>query len=160
MYLPGAVLTKYFSLVAAVMTVTAGVPSIECRCPDGRVKLLTLVCVCTSCSSSPVGDRFCSCRDMKRFCGGGPPRVSLQGGINSKATIKALGCVKTLVPHTTVLSPVGSGDSSEPVGDSPVLWEMIPTPFACNPNCVFLNASPEFAVAPPDLPILLCHLAC
>lgn len=162
MYLLGATLTKFFALVAAAMTVTAGMPSIECRCPDGQVKLLCLGTACTACCcSSSVNGRSCyCCQAGKHSCNARAPRSPIQGGSNSQATIKAPGCARTLVSGTTILSVANSGDSPEPVGESLTLWELIPTPFTFASDWVSPHTSPGLAVAPPNLPILFCHLAC
>lgn len=178
MYLLGTTLTKLLATVAAVMTVTAGLPRTECRCPDGRIKLFChgntsapSGCCATACSSSPDANPCC-CEAKKANTPGATvakerpccahahagPKGS--GGGGHPALVKASCCVKTVVAAPAVDSVENTGTPVHQTID--VLALGVPTlvvPHA-TADVVATHSPPLLSTAPPDLVVVLCHFTC
>lgn len=181
MYLLGKALTKLLATVAAVMTATAGVPSTQCRCPDGRIKFFchgnasspSGCCCATACSPAP--ETTPCCREPKKAnaqgkaakkrpcCGRTPAEPPKESGSDAPPpAVKATCCVKAVVA-------LPAADSIVPTGWSPVDQSIEPLALGesirCVPSPVAADAAvarppPELLTTPPDLVIVLCHFTC
>jgi hypothetical protein len=177
MFLLGGTVTKFLATLAAIMTVTAGLPSFQCRCPDGRVKLFcqgidSLGC-CGTADESPSPEAKSCCEKKaneqkaqaakKHSCCTGSECVPQQssgrdGG--SQIVVKATCCVKTLVADSPVYSVA---DPSVPVhhsGDTLITWELVPLLSSVATATLAAHSPPGFFTSPPDLVIILCHFTC
>ena len=180
MYLLGAALTKLLAMLAAVMTVTAGLPSFQCRCPDGRVKLFCQGnasspsgCCCTAGDSSSPEAKSC-CHEAKKANGPEPKAAKKRsccthsnsespkgpGRDGPRLAVKAACCVKTVVAAPAVYSVENSGVPVHESGDTLVLWELVPVPPHIASGAPLTRSHPRFLTAPPDLVVVLCHFTC
>ena len=182
MYLLGATLSKVLATVAAIMTVTAGLPSFQCRCPDGRVKLFCQgsvssssgCCCATGCSSS-TEDEPCCCGAKKAnsqepnpaktrsCCTHTVSTPQKQPGTDApQLVVKANCCVKTVVAAAPVdsVADASTGGAVHQPGDAPVLWApaFVPPHVVTGTNSA--RSPPGFLAAPPDLVVVLCHFTC
>lgn len=179
MYLLGATLTKLLATLAAVMTVTAGMPSFQCRCPDGRVKLFCQgntsspsgCCCATGDSTSP--GKSCCC-EAKKANAQGPKaakkrsccaqshgeRQQPTGSDGHRLAAKDGCCVKTVVAAPAVDSVEGTGVPVHQSGDTLVLWELAPVPPPVTSGAAAARSPPGFHATPPDLVVILCHFTC
>jgi len=176
MYLLGVTLTKFLATLAAIMTVTAGLPSFQCRCPDGRVKLFCQgndssgCCGAVDESSSPETKSCCEKKanvqkphpGKKHSCCAGSECAPQQGDgrESSQIVVKATCCVKTLVTDSPVYSVA---DPSIPVhqsGDTLIVWEPVPLLTSLALGKIAARSLPGFVTSPPDLVIILCHFTC
>jgi len=175
MFLLGASLTKFFATVAALMTVTAGLPTTYCRCPDGRIMLFCQGNASSGCccSSSSPKTKSCCCQakkannqnlqeSKKHSCcvrNDGTPRQG-SGGDGCHIVAKSPSCVKTLVSDTSAYSVEDSENPVANFGDSLFVWEQ----FSASPSfalaTISIHSSPGVLVYQPDLVIILCHLTC
>ena len=182
MYLLGATLTKLLATLAAVMTVTAGLPGFECRCPDGRVKLFCQGnasspsgCCCAAGDSSFPEAKSCCCEAKK--ANGQEPRAAEKrsccthshaesqkgpGSDGPQLEVKATCCVKTVVAATPVdsVADAGTGVAVHQLGDTFILWEPSPVPPSVASGTATARPPPGFLTAPPDLIVILCHFTC
>jgi hypothetical protein len=175
MYLLGPTLTKFLATVASVMTVAAGLPSVECRCPDGRIKYF--------CESNLSSSSNCCCsgsdsrepNSPKGCCRGKPeePQVAKKRACCSKAhhewphhTGTAPGlksqhpcCVKTVMVLPGIQATANAG---APVQDH-AAWAAVQEPgvLACVVRVPVALRPPLLPThAPPDFVVLHCHLTC
>lgn len=184
MYLLGATLTKFLATLAAILTVTAGLPNFQCRCPDGRVMHFCngkasspSGCCCDTGSSSSPEAKSCCCEakkantreptaTSKRPCcaqSEKPSKDRQQGsdGDSSQLAIKAACCVKSVVAAPVVDSIPTTGSPLHQVIDTLVLW----SPALDASSLVFADVvatrpPPRFLATPPDLVVVLCHFTC
>jgi hypothetical protein len=161
------------------MTATAGLPYNECRCPDGRIKLLchgttsnpSGCCCATACSSSSDAKPCCGAKKAtaqgskaakNRPCcahaHAEPPKGP--GGDSSSLVVKTTCCTKTVVAAP-------AADSVETT-DTPVLQAIdllaLGEPAVVVPkvlaDAVGTRPPPHLLTAPPDLVLVLCHFTC
>jgi hypothetical protein len=177
MYLLGVTLTKFLATLAAFMTVTAGLPSFQCRCPDGRVKLFCQGNDSSACcrdadeSSSPDTKSCCEKKadvrkphpGKKHSCCANSGDIPQQGAgrESSQIVVKATCCVKTLVTDSPVYS--AAADPSIPVhqsGDTFIVWEPVPLLSSLALGKIAARSLPGFVTSPPDLVIIFCHFTC
>ncbi len=167
MYLLGATFTKILAMLAAVMTMTAGMPRVQCRCPDGRIKLFcqgntSSGCCCAADRSSSPEAKSCCCAAKKHSCCTYPEGAPQQGtGRNGpENVVKAACCVKTLVSDAPVYSVVDPGVLDHQSGDMLVLWEPLPALPSVVSGAGTARSPPGFLISPPNLVIILCHFTC
>lgn len=178
MYLLGATLTKLLATLAAFMTVTAGLPSFQCRCPDGQVRFSPQASISLSgClpadESSSVEAMSCCCEATKTntpkthaskkhsCCAHSDSMPQQRGGHDgSQIVVKATSCVKTLAPDAPAYSVTDSGTSVHQLSDTPVLWELIPILPSVASGMVARLSSPGCFTTPSDLVIIHCHITC
>jgi len=177
MFLLGASLTKFFATVAAFMTVTAGLPTTYCRCPDGRIMLFcqgnaSSGCCCAVGSSSSLNPKSCCCQKKandqqtqeakKHSCCALKNGTPHQGGCcdGYQIVAKAPSCVKTLVSDSSAYSVEDSESPVDNFGDSLIVWEQ----FSASPSfalaTISIHSSPGVLVYQPDLIIIFCHFTC
>jgi hypothetical protein len=179
MYLLGTTLTKLLATVAAVMTVTAGLPHTECLCPDGRVKLFChgttsnpSGCCAGACSSSPEA-KPCCCEAKKATARGSkaakkrpccahphaePPKGP--GADGSRLIGKAPCCTKTVVAAPAADAAVTTGTAAhQPIDvlDLGALALVVPHVVA---DAAVARPPPCVLTAAPDLVVVLCHFTC
>ncbi len=176
MYLLGVTLTKFLATLAAFMTVTAGLPSFQCRCPDGRVKPFCQGNDSSGCcrdvdESSSLETKSCCEKKAdvqkphsgkKHSCCADSGDVPQQGvgRDGSQIVVKATCCVKTLVSDSPVYSVA---DTSIPVhqsGDRLIDWEPVPLLSSVALGSIAARSPPGFVSSPPDLVIIFCHFTC
>jgi hypothetical protein len=177
MFLLGATLTKFLATLAAIMTVTAGLPSFQCRCPDGRIKLFCQGNDSSGCcgtpdeSSSPEAKSYCEQKanvqnphpGKKHSCCGDSDRVPQQGAGRdggSQIVVKATCCVKTLVADAPAYSVADPSLLVQQSGDTPTVWEPVPLLSSVGSGTVAAHSPPGFVTSPPDLVIIFCHFTC
>jgi hypothetical protein len=180
MYLLGTTLTKLLAVVAALMTVAAGVPRTECHCPDGRVKLFchgtssnpSGCCCATACSSSP--DARASCCEAGKATARGtkaakkrpccaqahaePPKGP--GTDGGRLLGKTACCTKTVVPAPAADTAVTTGilvHQAVDVLDLGTIPLVVPHVVA---NAAVARPPPGSLTPPPDLVVVLCHFTC
>lgn len=181
MHLMGANLMKFLSTLTAFMTVTAGVPSLQCRCPDGRIKhfyqgIVSSGCCCAGRDGSSANSSSSCCRSSccrakkssaqqpqparKHSCCNHPDVAPTQtdGGEGSRIEVKATGCEITLVADASN-SMMDTGSSLNQLDNLLVLAEADPVlaPFVSGstPRCPQRSLAP-----PPNLIICLCRFTC
>ncbi|MBX9582359.1 MAG: hypothetical protein K2X87_18815 [Gemmataceae bacterium] len=180
MYLLGATLTKLLATVAAAMTVTAGLPGFQCRCPDGRVKPFChgiasspSGCCCADGCSSGTGGKPCCCAAKKSNVQGPkaaekrsccahsktePNKAPERKGTQLEA--KASCCVKTAVAQAPVYSAETTSVPVHHPGDVLVLWEPAFVSPPAITGATVARAPPGLLAAPPDITVLLCRFTC
>ena len=177
MFLFGAVITRCFAMLAAVMTVTTGVPSLRCVCPDGRVNvslLGTTSCCCTKAVSVPFdpnsGSHKLEAVASPGFVGSvkkhaccdrsEPAPTNGKPGGTTPCSLHSAGCSKSFVAVTGAFTIENEGAATQALSDIFAAWLPLP---------VFLafqrNASPACGPTPssppsPDLVIAFCHFTC
>jgi len=181
MYLLGAALTKFLATLAAVMTVTAGLPSFQCRCPDGRVKLFCQGnasspsgCCCAAGDSSSPEAKSC-CSEATKANGQEPKAAKKRSCCHSycdpkqdsdsdgqRVAVKAACCVKTIVAAAPVYSVVdsGTGVAVHQFSDALALWAPAFVPSHAASGTAAARSPPGFLTTPPDLVVILCHFTC
>jgi hypothetical protein len=169
MYLLGATLTKALATLAAIMTVTAGLPRVQCRCPDGRIKLFCqgnpsspAGCCCAAGDSSSPEVKTCCCAAKKHACCTYPDGVPQQGtGRNGHQTVvRDACCLKTLVADAPVYTVTDTNISDHQLVDALVFWEAVPDTQSVTSGAVGARSPPRFHISPPDFVIILCHFNC
>lgn len=178
MYLLGVTLTKYIATLTALLTVTAGLPHLQCQCPNGQVMFFCQGntsspsgCCCATGGSSATEINLCCCSPKKEkaqnlaavkhrsCCTHSTDDLQHDGGKdNSVPVVKAPSCVKTVVaadPAYTI-----ANTDIQPWADSLASWEevyFLPT-LVLAPAAA--HSPPEFHPTPPDLVVILCHFTC
>jgi hypothetical protein len=176
MFLLGATLTKFLATLAAIMTVTAGLPSFQCRCPDGRVKLFCQGNDSSGCcgtadeSSSPEAKSCCEKKanvqkphlGKKHSCCSDSDGVPQQdaGRDGSQIVVKVTCCVKTLVADARVYSVADPGIPVHQSGDTLITWELVSLLPSVASGTVAAHSPAGFFTSPPDLVIIFCHFTC
>ena len=179
MYLLGAALTKVLATLAAVMTVTAGMPSFQCRCPDGRVKLFcqgndsSARAACAASESSSLEIKSCCCQakqssakktlaTKKHACCTNSDSAPHQeaGSDGSQIVVKAPCCVKTIVADASVYSVADSGPSVHNLVAALVQPELAPILMPAASRTASTRSPPGFLAPPTDLVIIFCHFTC
>jgi hypothetical protein len=180
MYLIGATLTKFLATLAAMMTVTAGLPSSQCRCPDGRVMLFcqgtasSNSCCCAE-ANSPSSETTACCCKVKRADAQKPQTTKKHsccpisqndsqnraGSGGSQIVVKAACCEKTVVTATQIPSIVDPGFRVHQLVVTSVHFEPVPTLTPIVASGATADRSPPGLLAsPPDRVIIFCHLTC
>ena len=182
MYLLGANLTKFLATLTALMTVTAGLPSLQCRCPDGRIKhifqgIAASGCCCAKSDVSSASGAASCCRSgccAKKSSASKPQMAQKHscckhsevtpqqtaGRDGAPIEVKSAGCEITLVVEEPINSIVAGGNSVDQLGDAHIVAEPDPvlTPFAS--RSAALQCPYRSLAAPPNLIISLCHFTC
>jgi hypothetical protein len=180
MNLLGATLTKYMATLAAIMTVTAGLPHVQCQCPNGQVKLFCQWNASSS-SGSCCATRESAIAEAESCCCATKKENSLKlavaknrsccthSNVDSQHTasndtslhvVQATCCVKTFVTDTPVYTVNDSGNSVHQLVDTQVFWELVPAPISVTSDSVRVHSSPGSHTSTQDLVILLCHFTC
>jgi hypothetical protein len=169
MYLLGATLTKILAMLAAVMTMTAGMPRVQCRCPDGQIKFFCQGnpsspsgCCCAADDASSPDVKTCCCAAKKHSCCTYTDGVPQQGtGRNGPQTVvKAACCLKTLVTDAPVYSVTDTNIPDHQLVDTLVFWEPAPDTQSVTAGAVAVCSPPGFQISSPDFVIILCHFNC
>ena len=169
MCLLGAALTRLLATAAAFATVTAGLPHVQCVCPDGRVKLFC---------PGPIGSGCC-CRiappasgparaepNCCRAVGGCPgccarvtpaPLAGSAGDEQAKAD-GCRGCVRTVVADPAAYAAEDAGDAARTQAHTPVT--LSGTSVASEQAADIIRLEPRYLLPPPDLVVVLCHFTC
>lgn len=175
MYLLGATLTKLLATLAAVMTVTAGLPSFQCRCPDGRVKLLChggtsspAGCCCSAessassaascCSAKKAGVRRAGAVKTRSCCARSHGESQRQTGDDGhRLGVKGCCCVKAATAAPAVYSVEHTGGPTDQPADVPAFRETAAAPPHVTSAAAALRCGPR--ADGPDLAVL-CHFTC
>lgn len=180
MYLLGATLTKLLATAAAVMTVTAGLPSNQCRCPDGQVKLFchgnasapSGCCCAADGSASPETKPCCDgakttdtrqpTPSKKRSCcahshGGSPKEPGCDG---PRVVVKAGCCVKTVVAAPAVDSVATASNPAHQATDTLALNEPTFVVPHITADAVAAYPPPWLLAIPTDLVVVLHRFLC
>jgi hypothetical protein len=180
MYLLGATLTKFIATITALLTVTAGLPHLQCQCPNGQVMLFCQGntsspsgCCCATSGSSATEIKACCCSTKKekaqklasvkhRSCCT-HSTGDLQhdtGKDNSVPVVKAPSCMKTVVTADPTYTIANADIPIQPGAGMLVGWEPVYIP----PTLLLAPAAarlpPKFHPTPPDLVVILCHFTC
>jgi hypothetical protein len=161
----GGTRTRFLAAVAAFMTVTAGLPRVQCVCPDGRVKPFcpgpsASGCCCASSSARTATQvKACCCRGA----GETPPCCTLASatrpaGEEQARAVKTCGCVRTVVADAVVYTAEDVGCISRLKADELVSWEV--TPATSEHATRLARVEPRYLLHPPDLVVALCHFTC
>ncbi len=181
MYLLGTTITKLLATVAAFMTITAGMPHTQCRCPNGQIKFFChgnisnpSGCCSTPTASSPSDGEPC-CREAKKEK---PPGAELalkrpccththteqsKGHENdgSPAKFQAPSCVKTVVAASALDSVENSGTSVQQTIDILALEAPeLPVLSVALDAAVATRPPPLSRIGHPNLIVVLCHFTC
>ena len=148
----------------AVSTLFAGLPHLQCRCPDGRIKpfclsiLIPSTCCDRSCCAGPADSHAergnQGCRTKSCCC----CEASRQAGNDSSEQVRAQGCQKTVakaqVASRADLVRYSAQDFVSPVPDGRG-WDLFVNP---QPEFGRFIASLHWSPPPSDLVITLRHL--
>jgi hypothetical protein len=180
MYLLGATQTKFIATITALLTVTAGLPHLQCQCPNGQVMLFCQGntsspsgCCCATSGSSASEIKACCCSTKKekaqklasvkhRSCctHSTDDLQHVAGKDNSVPVVKAPSCVKTVVAADPADTIANAGIPIQPGACVLASWEpvyILPTVFLAP---VSTRSPPGFHPTPPDLVVILCHFTC
>ena len=164
----GGALTRLLATVAAFMTVTTGVPRVQCVCPDGRVKLFcpgpsASGCCCAGPSSPDTpgaGPPSCGVTRGTRTCctraASSPPTRPTGDGLARAG--KACGCERTVVAAPGAYTAEHAGEASQIDPDASVSWDA--TSDTPEQTARPVRVESRLLHPPPDLVILLCHFTC
>lgn len=168
MYPQGGIRARLLAAVAAFMAVTAGVPRVQCVCPDGRVKFFCLGrsasgCCCSASSaptSAEANPRCClaacgSLTPRTHAAPESPPAPADEGEIGP---VKTCGCVRTVVAEAAAYVAQEVGDASRFQPDVLVTWEV--TLVASEQTARLAQTAPRLLIPPPDLIVVLSHFTC
>lgn len=168
MFSSGGELVKLLATVAAFMTVTSGVPRVQCVCPDGRIKLFcpgpsASGCCCAGPSTPDTpeaGQWSCGATGGTRTCcthaANSPPTRPTDDGLDWVE--KACGCERTVVAAPVAYTAEHAGEASQIEPDASVSRDVISaTP---EQSARLMRVESRFLRPPPDLVILLCHFTC
>lgn len=168
MYPFGGALTKLLATVAAFMTVTTGVPRVQCVCSDGRVKLFcpgpsASGCCCAGPSSPDTpgaGPRSYGATRGTRTCcaraANSPPTRPAGDGLERAG--KACGCERTMVAAPVAYTAEHAGEASQIEPDASVSRDV--TSDTPEQTARLARVKSRLLHPPPDLVILLCHFTC
>ena len=166
MALFGGTLTKLLATVAALMTVTAGVPRLECVCPDGLVKAFCSGRADNGCCSVPSGN--CSieikqscCRtagESFTCCSQSDTASSTPKSGDNRQVIKACGCQRAIVADSLayIVKDVGDRTDVEAVGVT--AGELIP--INTKQPAGYYPIGRHLHLPAPDLVVVHCHFTC
>lgn len=180
MYLLGGTLTKLVATLTALMTVTAGLPLSQCRCPDGRIKLFCQGtassesgCCCASSCSSGGAARPCCCGGKKtapsqpkatgkRPCCAHAREESKKSPEHrgTQLVVKASCCVKTVVAQAPAFSAEKTSVSVHFSGDLLAFWQPVAIPQLVISATRAARPPPSSLLEPPDINLLLCRFLC
>ena len=163
----GGTPTKVLTLVTALLTVTAGVPHVQCVCPDGRVMLsctglVASGCCCTDPAARTDGGAEPGCCREAAGSGAGSTK-SLFGASDASApeghtpAVEACGCERSAAEP---LPPAAS--ESDDWSGAEAAWAvatgMVDLPAAVSSHAILVER--RLLLPPPDLVLIHCHFTC
>jgi hypothetical protein len=179
MYLLGATLTKFLATLTAVMTVTAGVTNVQCRCPDGRVKLFchgsttSKGCCCSPGDCARPETKSCCCQTQKpgpqkpksakthSCCAHADSKPESESGSEEpRLANKAPCCEKTVVAASASYIAQNTAVPVQQSGDVLVLWQPTFVVLPAVSGATIARAPPGLLTAPPSINVLLCRFTC
>lgn len=165
----GGNLTKVLAVVAAFLTVTAGVPHIRCVCPDGRVKLFCSGLVTSGCCDTALSDanpapgtaeakQSCCCAvPNATACCGHLGQASSPNG-DGWVVAKSCACERSLVVEAVAYPAEAQGDVTWVSAVVPAAWGVLPVVSADASR--LMRVLPRFLLPTPDRVVQFCHFTC